>query len=154
MDEDDEGLRLVHLLRAVTVELDLLGASFARRHRLHPTDLRALIHLLDAARAERPATPSWLARQLDLDPSSVTALVDRLERSGHVRRQRDPADGRRVLLEVDPQAVSLGQSFFGPLIASTVAALQAFGEQELAVASRLLTTVAAVVAQHRHDHPS
>lgn len=77
--DDENGLRLVHLLREVTVELDLLGAAFARRHHMHPTDLRALIHLLDAGRAGQPATPSWLARQLDLDPSSVTALVDRLD---------------------------------------------------------------------------
>ena len=143
---------LVHLLRVVTVELDLLGASFARRHQLHPTDLRALIHLLDAARAGHPATPSWLAGQLDLDRSSVTTVVDRLERQGHVHRRRDPADGRRVLLEVDPRAVSLGQAFFGPLIGATVAALEPVGESEQAAARRVLNAVALVIREHRRDH--
>ncbi|MBJ7353128.1 MAG: MarR family transcriptional regulator, partial [Rhodococcus sp.] len=40
----------VHQLRALTVDLDLLGAEFAQRHALHPTDIRALICLLDADR--------------------------------------------------------------------------------------------------------
>lgn len=147
-----EDLSLVHLLRVVTLELDLLGASFARRHQLHPTDLRALIHLLDATRIEHPATPSWLARQLDLDRSSVTTVIDRLERQGHVHRRRDPADGRRVLLEVDPEAVSLGQAFFGPLINATVAALEPVDESAQAAARRVLNAVAIVIRQHRQDH--
>ena len=102
--EDDPGMPLIHLLRQVTVEFDLLAAEFARLHGLHPTDLRALIHLLDAARPGTPATPGWLADQLGLDASSVTALVHRLEELGHVRRRRDTADRRRVLLDVDERA--------------------------------------------------
>ncbi len=53
----------------------------------------------------------------------VTALVDRMVKAGHVARERDSADRRRVLLQVTPSAVTLGESFFGPLIsraASTV----------------------------------
>lgn len=55
-------MQLVHLLRGLTVELDLFGAGFAGRNGLHPTDLRALIHLLDAARAGTVVTPGGSAR--------------------------------------------------------------------------------------------
>lgn len=151
VDDGEPALQLVHLLRAVAVELDLLGAEFARLHQLHPTDLRALIHLLDAARADRPATPGWLAEQLGLDASSITALVQRLDKLGHVRRQRDPSDRRRVLLEVDEKAVALGWSFFGPLITGTVGALRSFDHQELDAVRRFLTTVAEVVDSQRRD---
>ncbi|MQS36475.1 MarR family transcriptional regulator [Streptomyces katsurahamanus] len=148
-DEEEPGLRTVHQLRAVTVELDLLGAEFAQRNGLHPTDLRALICLLDAARARTPATPGSLGRQLGLNSAGTTALVDRLERLGHVRRTRDGRDRRRVLLEVDEQAVSLGMSFFGPLITDVVAAARTFSDTELAAIQRFLLTVREAIAAQR-----
>ncbi|KOU66904.1 MarR family transcriptional regulator [Streptomyces sp. MMG1533] len=149
MDEEEPGLRVVHQLRAITVELDLLGAEFAQRNSLHPTDLRALICLLDAARAHTLATPGWLGRQLGLNSAGTTALVDRLERLGHVRRTRDSRDRRRVLLEVDERAVTLGQSFFGPLIAELLAATLTFSDTEMATIQRFLRNVHEVVAAQR-----
>ncbi|MGI5365402.1 MarR family transcriptional regulator [Streptomyces iakyrus] len=156
MDEDGgkPGLRIVHQLRAITVELDLLGAEFAQGNSLHPTDLRALICLLDAARTHIPATPGWLGRQLGLNSAGTTALVDRLERLGHVRRVRDSRDRRRVLLEVDERAVTLGQSFFGPLITEIVAATQTFSDTELATIERFLLTVHEAVAAERDPSSS
>jgi len=139
--DDEPGLQLVHLLRAVTVEFDLLGAEFARQNGLHPTDLRALVHLLDAGRAGTTASPGWLAEQLRLDASSVTALVDRLERLGHVRRERDPADRRRVRLQVADTAVALGWSFFGPLIARVVDAAGHLDPAERATVEHFLRRV-------------
>ncbi|MFC8201636.1 MarR family transcriptional regulator [Streptomyces sp. NPDC057298] len=149
MDEGEPGLRAVHQLRAITVELDLLGAEFAQRNSLHPTDLRALICLLDAARAHTPATPGWLGRQLGLNSAGTTALVDRLEGLGHVQRTRDSRDRRRVLLEVDERAVTLGQSFFGPLIAEVVTATRTFSDTELATIQRFLLNVHEAVAAQR-----
>ena len=151
MDDQEPGLHLVHLLRALTVELDLFGAEFARLHRLHPTDVRALIALVDAERAGEPATPGWLAEQLGLDSSSVTALVDRMERLGHFRRRRDAADRRRVLLELQDQAHALGWSFFGPLIREAVTAMRSFDETELATAERFLRAMTDVVVTSRRS---
>jgi DNA-binding MarR family transcriptional regulator len=141
MDEQNPALGLVHLLRAVTVEFDLLGAEFAARNGLHPTDVRALIHLLDATRAGTRATPGWLGEQLRLNSAGTTALVDRLERLGLVRRNRDTADRRRVLLEVEDRATELGWSFFGPVIGEVVAAAEGFEADELETVRRFLTSV-------------
>lgn len=138
-------MRLVHLLRGITVELNLFGTEFAARNQLHATDLRALIHLLDAEREGATATPSWLGERLGLNSASVTALVDRLERLGHVRRVRDGADRRRVRLVVQQQAVELGWSFFGPLIDSMVEAIRPFDETELATVQRFLHGMSDVV---------
>jgi len=147
---DQEPLRqLVHLLRGLTVELDLLGAEFAGRHGLHPTDLRALIQLLDAARVDRPATPGWLGARLGMGSASVTALIDRLERLGHVRRVRDPHDRRSVHLVVEERAVALGWSFFGPLISAMEARMGSFDEAERAAAQRFLLAMTDVVTAQR-----
>lgn len=138
-------MRLVHLLRGITVQFDLFGAQFAAQHGLHPTDVRALIHLLDAERAGLTATPGWLGGQLGLNSAAVTALIDRMERLGHIRRTRDTRDRRRVLLTVEPQAVALGWSFFGPLIERLVSQMQSFDAAELETAERFLTAMTEAV---------
>ncbi|MEU0018941.1 helix-turn-helix domain-containing protein [Streptomyces rochei] len=140
---------LVHLLRAVTVNFDLLGAEFAARNGLHPTDVRALIHLLDAARDGTPATPGWLGRQLRLNSAGTTALVDRLERLGLVRRERDGADRRRVLLEVEQKATELGWAFFGPVIDKVAATAEGFEADELETVRRFLASVLHATQQMR-----
>ncbi|WP_203919875.1 MarR family winged helix-turn-helix transcriptional regulator [Rugosimonospora africana] len=139
-------MRIVHLLRAVTVSLDAFGARFAAANGLHPTDLRAIIDLLDAERASVMATPGWLGERLSLNSASVTALVDRLERAGQVRREPHPHDRRRVRLVVSPEAKALGWAFFGPLMSRVVGMLDGYGETELAVVHRFLSETAGIVA--------
>lgn len=141
MNDQSPEMKLVHVLRAVTVEFDLLGAEFAARHGLHPTDVRALIHLLDAARDNVPATPGWLGRQMRLNSAGTTALVDRLERLELVRRTKDTVDRRRVLLEVEEKATELGWSFFGPVLADVVAVAESFDTDERETVRRFLTAV-------------
>lgn len=146
MGEEDPRMRTVHLLRRITVELQLSGGGFAERNGLHPTDLRALIRLLDAARTGTPATPGRLGAQLGLNSAGTTALVDRLERLGHVRRTRDGQDRRRVLIDVTDTAVALGQAFFGPLIDNVLGVAAEFDAAEIATIDRFLDAVADAVA--------
>ncbi|OSZ59731.1 MarR family transcriptional regulator [Streptomyces pharetrae CZA14] len=149
MNDQSPVMELVHLLRAVTVEFDLLGAEFAARHGLHPTDVRALIHLLDAAREDTPATPGWLGRQMRLNSAGITALIDRLERLELVRRTKDTTDRRRVLLKVEEKATELGWSFFGPVIAEVVAVAEGFDTSELKTVRSFLTAVLRTTQQAR-----
>ncbi|MGH7575995.1 MAG: MarR family winged helix-turn-helix transcriptional regulator [Longimicrobiales bacterium] len=73
----------------------LFHATIAQRLDLHPTDYKALgiLQRLGALSA------GDLARQTGLAAASVTDLIDRLERKGFVRRVRETADRRRVLVE-------------------------------------------------------
>ncbi|MFE6968228.1 MarR family winged helix-turn-helix transcriptional regulator [Isoptericola sp. NPDC057653] len=154
MTDDEPARRLVSQLRALTVELDLLGGEFARRHGLHPTDVRALIVLVEAERAGQAISAGQLAGRLGLDSSTVTALVDRMERLGHVRRERDTGDRRRVLLALEDRADELGRSFFGPLIGEAVTALSAFTPAEVAAVDRFLHVMRQAVATTRQpDEP-
>jgi DNA-binding MarR family transcriptional regulator len=45
-----------------------------------------------------------LAQESRLSTGAITAVIDRLERAGLARRVPDPADRRRVLLELTPKA--------------------------------------------------
>ncbi len=143
---DEPGMDLVHLLRGLTVEFNLLAAEFAARNRLHPTDLRAIIHLLDADRAGIEATPGWLGERLRLNSASTTGLVDRLAKAGHVRRVPDERDRRRILLVVEPEAIELGWSFFGPLIQDLVGLKETFSAAELDTVRRFLRAATEKVA--------
>ncbi len=48
-----------------------------------------------------------------------------------MRRVRDERDRRRVTVEVDERAVTLGRSHFGPLIGQVVELLRSYDEREL-----------------------
>jgi DNA-binding MarR family transcriptional regulator len=144
----DEAPGTVHRLRALTLLLDQHGASFAARHGLGGTDVRALIALLDLERAGIAASPTRLAGELRLTTASVTVLLDRLERAGHVRRVPRTDDRRRVDVTVTDSAKELGWAFFGPFIATTRSVLaERSPEQRAAIDQFLDDLVAALGAE-------
>src|SRR5881409_2574345 len=140
-------MEIVHLLRAVAVELGLHSARFANQNGMHPTDVRALIALMDASRAGEEMTAGRLGAELGLNSAGTTSLLDRLERAGHVRRVRGREDRRKVVVEVDERAVELGQAFFGPLIGRAVELLQGYDEGERAAIRGFLAGVRDAAAE-------
>lgn len=148
MEVDPARQELALLLRRLTVELDAVGQRFAERHGLNRTDVRALVAVMDAARRGEALTAGRLGEAVELRSASVTALVDRLERVGHLRRVRDTRDRRRVTLEMSDEAMAAGAEFFGGLQRDLLAAMQDYGEDELAVVHRFLTGMTAVIEAH------
>src|SRR5919202_1858393 len=125
MQEDVDRVRqeVALLLRRLNVELDAVGQRFATVHGLGRTDVRALVAIMDAARRGEALTAGRLGEAVELRSASVTALIDRLERVGHVRRVRDPADRRRVTLEMSDAAMAAGAAHFGGLQRELLAAM-------------------------------
>ncbi|WBU37938.1 MarR family winged helix-turn-helix transcriptional regulator [Homoserinibacter sp. YIM 151385] len=62
------------------------------------TDILALRYVVAAEKAGRIVTAKQLASRLEISTPSTTALIDRLERSGHVRREPHPTDRRAVTI--------------------------------------------------------
>jgi DNA-binding MarR family transcriptional regulator len=77
----------LHLLRRLRIEDDVLGVSPPRLSALSVVVFAGPIGIGALAAAEGVAAPT------------MTRLVDGLERDGLVRRRRDPADARGVLVE-------------------------------------------------------
>jgi DNA-binding MarR family transcriptional regulator len=150
---DGERAEVALLLRRLSVELDAVGQRFADLHGLGRTDVRALVAVMDAARAGEPLTAGGLGAAVSLSSASVTALVDRLERAGHVHRVRDPADRRRVVLEMTESAMAAGGAFFGGLQRDLVDAMAHYSDEELAVVRRFLTEMTAVIERHARVDP-
>lgn len=122
-----------------------LGHVFADSQSLHPTDFRALSAIFRAERQGRTLTGKDLAAQLQLSPAAITYVVDRLVESGHVERERDPADRRRVVLRYSDPGREVAVAFFGPLLRAHGTALAGFADDDLAVAGRVLSTIVAAL---------
>lgn len=119
-----------------------IGHAFAQAQSLHATDFRALTAIYRAARDGHPLTSKALAAELQLSPAAVTYVVERLTASGHVRRDADPGDRRRVLLAVDDPGLAVAASFFGPLGRAHGDALAGFSDADLATALSVLSVIA------------
>ncbi|WP_336924066.1 MarR family winged helix-turn-helix transcriptional regulator [Aquipuribacter sp. SD81] len=99
---DAVGLQLVRLRKSTeAVRSRVLAAG---GHGLEGSGLAVLYHLVSGG----PARVSVLAEHLGLDPSTTSRHVAALERTGHVERVPDPADGRAGLV----QASALGRTAF------------------------------------------
>ena len=79
----------------------LFSQTVAEAVGLNPTDLEALAIL----QREGPIAAGRLADLTSLTTGAITGVVDRLERKGYVRRVPDPADRRRVIVQVEADAV-------------------------------------------------
>jgi DNA-binding MarR family transcriptional regulator len=99
---------------------------------------------LDLLEREAALTVGEIAARTGLAPASVSGLIDRLERKGFVRRVRDRADGRRVIVEIDREHVAS----FGALFATFVAGLEAlyagYSDEQLEVILDFLRRSAAI----------
>lgn len=77
-----------------------LSSSFFRaaaaRTGIAVTDMQVM-DLLDLS---GPATAGQLAELTGLTTGAITRILDRLEKAGLVRRERDPNDGRRVIVRL------------------------------------------------------
>jgi DNA-binding MarR family transcriptional regulator len=90
----------------------LYGAAnrMVRQHKpfLEPLGLTfpqylVVLELLDGA----PVSVGVLGARLGMDTGTITPLVKRLEASGMVSRTRDPADERRVMVDLTPRGRAL-----------------------------------------------
>ena len=103
--------------------------AVAGRFGLSVTDLKAL----DVLQRVGPQTAGDIARHTGLASASITSLIDRLETKRLVRRRRDAADRRRVLVEVTATLEKTVAPVFAPLNARLLARVREYGEAEMAL---------------------
>jgi DNA-binding MarR family transcriptional regulator len=95
----------------VLLASDLLDEAFADFVGINRTDLRCM----DIVDQRGRVTAGELAREAGLTTGAVTAVVDRMEVAGLLRRASDPADRRKVWIELTPDAQKLAGEVHGPL---------------------------------------
>jgi len=101
---DDDVLRaeITDLLLRFIAGVVLHSNEVAKQVGLGPSDSQ----FLGLLRLDGPLTPGRLAELTGLTTGTVTGVLDRLERGGFVRRERDAADRRRVVVTPVPEGVA------------------------------------------------
>jgi len=133
--------RVAAAIRAMGAMSDRLGRIFARDNGVTNNELLALRHIIVSEHDGRPLSSGELGRRLELSSSATTYLVDRLMAAGHVRRDEDQADRRRVILRYSEHGRSVAEAFFGPLGVHTHAAMRDLPDSDLDAAERVLSAV-------------
>jgi DNA-binding MarR family transcriptional regulator len=123
---DEDGLRAevgTAVLRFIA-DVVLHNVTVAQRLGLGGSDLQFLTLL----GTHGPLTPGRLATLTGLGTGTVTGVIDRLEKGGYVRRDRDGADRRKVLVSPVPESLARLAEFYsehGDHMATVLAARDA-----------------------------
>jgi DNA-binding MarR family transcriptional regulator len=132
-------------LRSLQVAMDEAQLALGRRMRMNPSDLAAMGHV---AGSPVPLGPTDLAGRLGMSPGATTELVDRLERAGHVVRERDAADRRRVRLTPSDSARTEVLRRLGALLDALDGLAADFTQEERAVVRRYLERATAAYREY------
>ncbi len=101
-DSQEQRAQLLTELAQELRQLKGLSASFVRaaaaRMGVTVTDMQVIESLTSSG----PMTAGQLADLTGLTTGAITGMLNRLEEAGLVRRERDPEDGRRVIVRINP----------------------------------------------------
>ena len=132
-------------LRRAGSLMQLMGQAAADRIGINATDLNCLNLLSFSGQM----TAGQLARATGLSTASITGVIDRLEEAGFVRRERDAADRRRVVVRlVTERAVRDVASVFLPMVRSWQQLAGNYSDDEL----RLIVAFTGQLEQVLREH--
>lgn len=140
--EVTEALRVA--LREYLAAVDGFDEGVAEELGVSRTDLRCI----DLLERRGTMTAGALAEACGLTTGAVTFLLDRLERAGMVQRVRDPADRRRVLVELVAAAGRRVFEVHRPMVEEMRALAARYRAEELAIVSRFLTEARGIYEKH------
>jgi DNA-binding MarR family transcriptional regulator len=119
--------RLGSEVRASQRATDMVDELVCQLLGINRTDARALDLLDEHGRM----SAGELAAQSGLTSGAITAVIDRLERAGLAHRVSDPADRRRVLVELTSKAVAGSMDLMGPLAEEGAQLSERYSDEQL-----------------------
>jgi DNA-binding MarR family transcriptional regulator len=129
---------VVRALRRVNFQGSIFGQSIAIRLGLSESDIDALELLIDTG----AASAGRLAELMGLTTGAVTRVIDRLEQAGYVRRFTDPADRRRVIVEIVPERIATLESMMASLERAAEREVGRYSPEQLATIHEFLGRMA------------
>lgn len=113
----------------------MFHTTLAQKQGLSATEEKAI----DVLDRRGPLTAKELGQHTGLAPASITGLVDRLERKGFARRIKDPQDGRRVVIELNPQNTAALAPLFEDFTRSLEELYEGYSVEQLQTILHFLT---------------
>ena len=107
------------------------------------------LHCLNVVENRGGVTAGALAAEAGLTTGAITGVVDRLERAGYARRVPDPADRRRVRIEVTEHFYARADEIWRPLAAEWHAELaRRFSRDQLDLITEFLDPTNELTRRH------
>jgi DNA-binding MarR family transcriptional regulator len=138
-------------LRDLTSQSDWISRAFAEQNHLSANEFRALLFVMIAENNGVRLTAGDLRRQMGLSGAAITYLVERMTEIGHLRRETDPADRRKVILRYGDKGREVARSFFADLGRHTHAAMADVTDSDLESAHRVFTALIAAMVGFRAE---
>lgn len=140
--EDPRGLHIAgdpigRQLQEVAILTREVAGQLGAAMRINQTDLSLMEQLI----TDGPLSPNELASRLSVTTAGITLVIDRLERAGHVVRERQQDDKRRVL--VRPVQASVAQTYrhIAPMLNQLDQVLDALSSSDRATIQQFLGQV-------------
>ena len=118
---------LENALRRSSAQGVIFGQTVANTVGISGSDLECL----DFLNLEGRVTAGRLAEVTGLTTGAITGVVDRLEKAGLVRRERDPADRRKVFIAIVPENVAKVARFYEHMQRGMVKLWESYSDAEL-----------------------
>jgi DNA-binding MarR family transcriptional regulator len=116
---------------------------------MNETDLLALRYLLSEQRAGHTVQNRDLAKALKISTASVTAMLDRLERGGHVTREKHPSDRRAHIIVPTAESEREVRETLGAMHTRMLKMVEELSDDERTTVTRFLAGMAAAVEEGR-----
>lgn len=142
-DAPDLGRALLDASRRMSTQTVFFHQAVAKSLGLHITDHKCLDLVIGMGRA----TAGQLAEMTGLTTGAITSVINRLERSGFVRRAKDPRDLRIVYVEPLLDRLQPLQEIFAPLGEAMADLHSRYSDEELRLILDYLERSAQVLAR-------
>ncbi|BBY27760.1 MarR family winged helix-turn-helix transcriptional regulator [Mycolicibacterium sediminis] len=146
--------RIAGDLRELSSESDWVARSFADQNDLSPNEFRALLFVMIAETAEVRMTAGDLRRQMGLSGAAITYLVERMTETGHLRREVDPSDRRKVILRYADHGMEVARGFFTSLADHTHTSMAHVPDEDLEAAHRVFGALVDGMRAFRAEMPA
>jgi DNA-binding MarR family transcriptional regulator len=134
----------IDAIRGWQTDQDMFDEAAGAYARINRTDGRC-VDILDR---DGRMTAGQLAAAARLTSGAITAVLDRLEQAGLVRRVRDAADRRRVLVEVTPRLAEISAPVFGPMVEEGAGWIAKYTDEQLETIVDFLERYREIIARH------
>jgi DNA-binding MarR family transcriptional regulator len=141
----DRGRRILQALRLYHAAESAMRRRTREAMHMGDNELAALRFLIRAEGKGEQVTPTDIARYVGISTASTTSLLDRLERLGHVTRERHVTDRRSVALRSTPLAAQEVRNTLGDMHERMMGATVGVTDDEAAAIVGFLERVSAAV---------
>ncbi|MGI4895436.1 MAG: MarR family winged helix-turn-helix transcriptional regulator [Janthinobacterium lividum] len=121
-------------IQQVAIRQQRFERHLAGRLGVDAAGLEAMDHLISTG----PATPTELARRLGISTAAMTLVLNRLETQEHIRRDRHPSDGRKLVVTAVRASADQAHRHVLPLIEGVEALIESMDDVERATVQHFL----------------